>query len=220
VNRDTLRVVILSPALAVRAGLRTLLAAEMGAGSQQPPVEIIAEAASLTDLGLIPVQADLLLMTADSALAQELEQVTSASAGQLAILMLSSDPRDARILPGLPLRAWGFLPEDTTTQELLAALAALQQGLCVGDSALMQFLWTEKRLSGERQTDLLEPLTERESEVLQLLAQGLANKQIGVQLEISEHTVKFHVSSIYAKLGASNRAEAVRLGVQNGLILI
>jgi DNA-binding NarL/FixJ family response regulator len=220
VNRDTLRVVILSPALAVRAGLRTLLAAEMGAGSQQPPVEIIAEAASLMDLGLIPVQADLLLMTADSALAQELEQVTSASAGQLAILMLSSDPRDARILPGLPLRAWGFLPEDTTTQELLAALAALQQGLCVGDSALMQFLWTEKRLSGERQTDLLEPLTERESEVLQLLAQGLANKQIGVQLEISEHTVKFHVSSIYAKLGASNRAEAVRLGVQNGLILI
>lgn len=219
-KRDTLRVVILSPALAVRAGLRTLLAAEIGAGPERPPVEIIAEAASLTDLGPLPAQADLLLMTADSALAQDLEQVSSSSAGQLAILMLSSDPQDARILPGLPLRAWGLLPEDTTTQELLAALVALQQGLCVGDPAMMQFLWPENRLSGEMQTDLVEPLTERESEVLQLLAQGLANKQIGVQLEISEHTVKFHVSSIYAKLGASNRAEAVRLGVQSGLILI
>jgi DNA-binding NarL/FixJ family response regulator len=220
VKRDTLRVVILSPALAVRAGLRTLLAAEIGADSQQPSVEIIAEAASLTDLGPLPAQVDLLLMTADSALAQDLEQVTSSSAGQLAILMLSSDPQDARILPSLPLRAWGLLPEDTTTQELLAALAALQQGLCVGDPTMMQFLWSENRFSGEMQTDLVEPLTERESEVLQLLAQGLANKQIGVQLEISEHTVKFHVSSIYAKLGASNRAEAVRLGVQSGLILI
>jgi NarL family two-component system response regulator YdfI len=55
---------------------------------------------------------------------------------------------------------------------------------------------------------------------LQLLAQGLANKQIAISLGISEHTVKFHVSSLYAKLGATNRTEAVRLGIQSGLVLL
>ena len=65
-----------------------------------------------------------------------------------------------------------------------------------------------------------ESLTERETEVLQLLSQGLANKQIATSLGISEHTVKFHVSSIYTKLGATNRAEAVRLGVQGGLVVL
>jgi len=73
-------------------------------------------------------------------------------------------------------------------------------------------------LQGEEQ--LVEPLTEREAEVLQLLAQGLANKQIALTLSISEHTVKFHVSGIYAKLGATNRTEAVRLGVRQGLIIL
>ena len=67
---------------------------------------------------------------------------------------------------------------------------------------------------------LVEPLTEREAEVLQLLAQGLTNKQIAFTLSISEHTVKFHVSGIYAKLGATNRTEAVRLGVRQGLIIL
>jgi DNA-binding NarL/FixJ family response regulator len=66
----------------------------------------------------------------------------------------------------------------------------------------------------------VEPLTEREIQVLQLLARGLANKQIAVSLEISEHTVKFHVSSIYAKLGVTNRTEAVRSGIQHGLIVL
>jgi NarL family two-component system response regulator YdfI len=67
---------------------------------------------------------------------------------------------------------------------------------------------------------LVEPLTARETEVLQHLAQGLANKQIAALLSISEHTVKFHVSSIYSKLGAANRTEAVRIGARRGLILL
>ncbi len=63
-----------------------------------------------------------------------------------------------------------------------------------------------------------EPLTAREREVLDLLGRGLSNKKIARDLKISEHTVKFHVSSIYAKLGAENRAEAVSLGARLGLI--
>jgi DNA-binding NarL/FixJ family response regulator len=64
------------------------------------------------------------------------------------------------------------------------------------------------------------PLTERESEVLSLLSKGLANKQIAVELGISEHTVKFHVSSIYTKLNVTNRTEAVRAGLRGGWIAL
>jgi len=63
-------------------------------------------------------------------------------------------------------------------------------------------------------------LTEREVEVLDLLAKGLANKQIAAALGLSEHTVKFHVSSIYGKLNAANRTQAVREGLRSGWIVL
>jgi len=69
--------------------------------------------------------------------------------------------------------------------------------------------------SGE---NLPDPLTARENEVLQMIALGLANKQIAARLYISEHTVKFHLSSLYAKLNVSSRTEAVRAGLGLGLI--
>ena len=65
---------------------------------------------------------------------------------------------------------------------------------------------------------IIEPLTAREKEVLQFMAKGLANKQIAVSLNISEHTVKFHLSSMYAKFGVSSRTEAIRRGIDLGLI--
>jgi DNA-binding NarL/FixJ family response regulator len=64
------------------------------------------------------------------------------------------------------------------------------------------------------------PLSEREVEILGMLLRGLANKQVAAQLGISEHTVKFHVSSIYTKLNVSNRTEAVREGLRNGWIAL
>jgi DNA-binding NarL/FixJ family response regulator len=78
------------------------------------------------------------------------------------------------------------------------------------------------RLSGRRESSngdpLVEQLTAREMEVIQLMAQGLANKQIALKLGISEHTVKFHLSSLYVKLGISSRTEAVKRGIELGLI--
>jgi DNA-binding NarL/FixJ family response regulator len=65
-----------------------------------------------------------------------------------------------------------------------------------------------------------EPLTARERQVLELLAEGLANKAIAARLGISDQTAKFHVSSICGKLGASNRTEAVRVGLRRGLLTI
>ena len=65
-----------------------------------------------------------------------------------------------------------------------------------------------------------EPLSPREIEVLRLMAEGLSNKTIAWRLSISEHTVKFHVNSIFSKLGAGTRTEAVMLGVRQGLVLL
>jgi DNA-binding CsgD family transcriptional regulator len=65
-----------------------------------------------------------------------------------------------------------------------------------------------------------EALTPREREVLELLAGGLSNKEIAARLGISEHTAKFHVASVLAKLGAANRADAVRRGVRRGLVSV
>jgi|SoiMethySBSTD1v2_1073268.scaffolds.fasta_scaffold01688_31 DNA-binding NarL/FixJ family response regulator len=67
---------------------------------------------------------------------------------------------------------------------------------------------------------LVEPLTPREIQVLELVAEGLPNKLIAKRLEISDQTVKFHVASICGKLGAANRTEAVRKAIRNGLIAV
>lgn len=67
---------------------------------------------------------------------------------------------------------------------------------------------------------LVEQLTPRERDVLALAADGLSNREIAVELEISEHTVKFHLASVFGKLGASSRTEAVRRGLQLGLVEI
>jgi DNA-binding NarL/FixJ family response regulator len=107
---------------------------------------------------------------------------------------------------------WGVLPTDSSPEELTAAIHALAQGLIVGTSTLLFESESEPLSHG--------PLTDRESEVLGLLAKGLANKQIAVALGISEHTVKFHVSSIYAKLSVTNRTEAVREGLRGGWIAL
>jgi DNA-binding NarL/FixJ family response regulator len=69
-------------------------------------------------------------------------------------------------------------------------------------------------------SDLIEPLTSREIQVLELMAEGLSNKGIAARLDISDQTVKFHVASITGKLGASNRTDAVRRAVRHGLITL
>src|SRR5690606_31396855 len=103
--------------------------------------------------------------------------------------------------------------------ELLAAVAALDQGLVTLSPELTSDLLNAPATVGDEAAQV-ESLSERENEVLQLLALGLANKQMALELGISEHTVKFHVSSIYAKLGVTNRTEAVRRGARLGLIVL
>ena len=76
------------------------------------------------------------------------------------------------------------------------------------------------RTATEAPSPLIEQLTPREREVLTLAADGLSNREIAAELEISEHTVKFHLASVFGKLGASSRTEAVRRGFELGLVEI
>lgn len=184
-----------SPAL--RAGLRALLSSDRAFKVLSPPD-------SLDDNS----EADVIITSASHASFSESQLGDSPSA---AILLLSDDPLNVRVLKR-SARAWGILPADASAEELCAAVHALAQGLVVGTSALLFQSENEPLSQG--------PLTERELEVLGLLSKGLANKQIAVTLGISEHTVKFHVSSIYQKLNVTNRTEAVREGLRGGWIAL
>jgi DNA-binding NarL/FixJ family response regulator len=127
-----------------------------------------------------------------------------------ALVVLADD--GARLLPTLRrLRAhgWAVVPSDAPAAELRAAVAAAAHGLAAFPAGLTS------RPTGEP-----EPLTAREREVLELLGQGLSNRRIARQLAISEHTAKFHVASVLAKLGAASRTEAVSLGLRRGLITL
>jgi NarL family two-component system response regulator YdfI len=104
--------------------------------------------------------------------------------------------------------------------EIGSAVEAAAAGLTVLSTELVDALLpgSPERLDV---TDVhVEPLTPREIEVLALLAEGAGNKQIAARLGLSEHTVKFHVSSVLGKLGASSRTEAVAEGIRRGLVLV
>ena len=138
---------------------------------------------------------------------------------EYAVLFLTDDVDEVRPLLNSNVRAWGVLSPEATEDELVAAILAAGEGLWVGAPSLIGELMRFPRTGESTSEDsLIEPLTAREREVLQLMAQGLANKQIALSLGISEHTVKFHLSSLYTKMGISSRTEAVRRGIELGLI--
>jgi DNA-binding NarL/FixJ family response regulator len=207
---NPVHVAIVAAAPALRSGLRSLLMAE-------ERIEILAEAASVAELGELD-GLDVLLVAADE-LPTAVLQSNLNEGEPLALLLLSEQPEAARSLAGLPLRAWGLLSPESNEDELIAAVLALHEGLLAAAPALMRPL-LGPAVSHAGDAELAEELTERELDVLQLLAEGLANKQIALQLNISEHTVKFHSSAIYAKLGVTNRTEAVRRGARLGLLVL
>jgi NarL family two-component system response regulator YdfI len=106
--------------------------------------------------------------------------------------------------------ARAILPRDASRADIDAASAVVALGYTVITGGF----------TGTAPGDQAETLTPRERDVLAMLARGLANKRIAERLELSEHTVKFHVASILAKFGASTRTEAVTIGVRRGLVML
>jgi two-component system, NarL family, response regulator YdfI len=114
-----------------------------------------------------------------------------------------------------------ILPRDAKPEEIFAAIRASVTGLVVLHPDAFDSLLSSSDAKVQSELDPSDQiLTPREIEILRMIAEGLVNKEIASKLSISDHTVKFHISSIFAKLGASNRAEAVTLGIRHGLIMV
>jgi len=206
-----IRIAVAATSAVRRAGLESIIRshAEFHLAGSFGAVASLVSFARSTELDVIVIDTDsirdlLLEPTSDAAIVL-LTEVTEARSisrllrsGVRAILSRESDPDD--VLSAIYASYDGLVLLSTPTAESLAAV--------YGEQPL------------EVEAELSEEITSRETDVLRMLAQGLVNKDIAARLGISEHTVKFHISSILDKLGASTRTEAVTLGIRRGLIPI
>jgi two-component system, NarL family, response regulator YdfI len=235
-----MRVYVVASYPTVRAGLASLVGALPGwsiAGTSAPERLTAASAGGSGDIPA-PEPTDVILVDLDDetdpAVVESWLEKLHPTAGLIA---LSAEPAGRRGGRGAGVAllnelahvvgerglAFGALRRDATPEEIAAALSAVAGGLITLDRQLATLLLqpsialapTQERLTGPE-----EPLTAREVEVLQLLAQGLPNKIIATRLHITEHTAKFHVSSILMKLGAASRTEAVTTAARRGLLML
>ncbi len=135
---------------------------------------------------------------------------------EMGVLILSAYDDDPYIVAALEAGANGYVLKTATPEELIAAVRAVYRGQSALDTAIAQKLL--RRLTGRAAPAAIEPLTPREREVLQLVAQGLTNRAIGRRLGISDRTVQGHLANIYEKLQVNSRTEAVTKALQLGFI--
>ena len=187
-------------------------------------VKIVGSATSMEALDgdFSDSQADVLLVDASSeppeAIVESLADSDLATEIPTVILGEPGSPTVSAQALHSGIRA--LLPSETSTDQLIAALQAAAAGLVVLNPTEIPAAFPAVAPASQSLAELPEPLTRREREVLQMLAAGLANKEIAARLNISDHTAKFHVAAILGKLGASTRTEAVALGIRRGLVLL
>lgn len=214
-----IRILVVDDHPIVRDGLLAVL-------STQPDLQVVGEAGDgvealrrAKELGPDVMLLDLEMPGLDGV--GVLQQLRAEGTDLPAIVFTAFDT-DERIVEAVRAGARGYLLKGAPRAELFAAIRIVHAG-----GSLLQPLIASKLIQhmahpqGERQDSgqpLPEPLTARELEVLQLLAAGQTNRQIADRLVVTERTVKFHVSSILAKLRAANRTEAVALANQRGLV--
>ena len=203
-----LRVLIVADDPLARAGLATMVADEQGhtvAGQTGSDAGIPA----LLDV----YQPDVLLWDLGWDPGPSLDRLADLQGTDIPVVALLPDETNAS--EALAAGARGVLLRDTDGAVLPSALSAVAAGLVVLDSTLAPAV---PPADSGPPSPPAEPLTSRESQVLRLMAEGLPNKAIAHRLDISEHTVKFHVNSILAKLSAQSRTEAVVRATRQGLI--
>lgn len=134
------------------------------------------------------------------------------------VLVLTAYDTDERILEAVKAGAHGYLLKGAPREELFRAIRVVHQGGSTIEPVVARKLLGHmgELLSGE--AEQVEVLTEREQEVLELVAKGLRNKEIAQQLYITERTVKFHIGCIFQKLGVTNRGEAIAVAARRRLI--
>jgi NarL family two-component system response regulator YdfI len=213
-----LRAVVASSLAVAAAGLETLLRAH-------PEIEIIVSSSGDTQLENVvrSTDPDVLILDVDEyELANgQIWDFISSLAAVMPILAVTASPSPAWIFRALQAGVRGFLPPGISGDELAAAVQALASGLVVFTPEFSEIMLPPpSQVNADEIVAPAEPLTPREQEVLAMVAEGLLNKEIADRLRISEHTVKFHISSIMGKLGASSRTEAVARGFRRGLVFL
>jgi len=199
------RVLVLSPSPVARAGLESLL--RSGAGT----IEVVGSAANWSEYsGEDP---DVIL--ADWENGDELSTEISDGAPEAALVVIADDPGLSGVADALRSGVRAVLSRHSSASQIVAAIEAAAAGFVVLQPGDLDGL-----LINPQPASLAEPLTPREVEVLGMLAEGQSNKSIAHRLGISEHTVKFHVTSIMGKLSAGSRTEAVTQGIRQGLIML
>ena len=211
-----IRVFIVAASPLIRAGLQSMLA--------DSRFDIVGSAADLESLSgqFVDVEPDVVLVEAATYAREELLNALEVAelAQEYPVILLSQQPKTAWLSKALRAGVRAVLPRDVAPEQLRAALEAAAAGLLVIHPSELDTVLSATVGPSAPLDELLEPLTRREREVLQMLAAGLANKEIAARLAISDHTVKFHVASILGKLGASTRTEAVSAGIRRGLVML
>jgi DNA-binding NarL/FixJ family response regulator len=211
-----IRVFIVAASPLIRAGLQSMLT--------DSRVDIVGSAADLESVSgqLVDVEPDVVLVEVAADAQEELLNALEDAelAQEYPVILLSEQPKTAWLSKALRTGVRAVLPRDVAPEQLRAALEAAAAGLVVIHPSELDTILSATVGPSAPLDELLEPLTRREREVLQMLAAGLANKEIAARLAISDHTVKFHVASILGKLGASTRTEAVSAGIRRGLVML
>ena len=213
----TARIVLADDHPIVREGLRTVL-------ETQADFEVIAEAVNGEEAVKLvaALHPDILLLDLEMPLLDGVEairRIHTAHPDRPRIIVFTAFDNDERIIHAVQAGANGYLLKGEPRDNIFNAIRITLQG-----GSLLQPIVASKLLHSVEHAAFqgvsIELLTERELEVLSLLAQGMPNKEIASKLVISERTAKFHVSSIMSKLGATNRTEAVSLAAQKGIITL
>jgi len=209
-----IRVLVVDDHAIVREGLRGLITIE-------PDMELVGEAASGREgvekaLSLRP---DVILM---DLLMEEMDGVTAikeikANWGEACVLVLTSFLEDDKVFPAIESGALGYLLKDTQPDELLNAIRGVHRGkTMLHPSIAKKIMQRIQEHSGDKKPDGQE-LTERELDVLKLLAHGDGDREIAEKLVVSERTVHFHVGNILSKLHLANRTQAALYAIRKGL---
>jgi DNA-binding NarL/FixJ family response regulator len=179
--------------------------------ASDPALELVGAFADLS--GMEALHPDVVLAALPPA------EIPPPADGQMpAFVLITGQPPPPWTHEALRLGVRALLPRDASAGEILSAVEAAGNGMAVIDPRELDALLASAPAAPVAAVS--STLTARELEVLRMMAEGAANKNIAWKLGISEHTVKFHVASILGKLGAGSRTEAVTIGVRKGLVLL
>jgi DNA-binding NarL/FixJ family response regulator len=211
-----IRVLIVAPSPQARSVLQDLLPR-----GDYDVVGKISDLAALADT-FAEIDPDVVLAEAGEDSESDLLDAISAAdmVHDSAVILLAEHPSPGWTAQAIRRGVRAVLPADAPARQLRAAIHAAVEGLVVLPSMEAGMTATAPLREIVPAEELPEALTRREREVLQMLASGLANKEIAAKLNLSDHTVKFHVASILGKLGAASRTEAVAIGIRRGLVLL